>query len=39
MAHLLEKKTGYLEELGKFKAFTVSMGRLVQDNPETLLQL
>lgn len=36
MAHLLEKKAGYLKELGKFKAFTVSMGRLVQDNSETL---
>lgn len=33
MAHLLEKKAGYLEELGKFKAFNVSV---VQNNPETL---
>ena len=38
-AHLLERKTGYVEELGKFKTLHVSLGSLVQNNPGFTLGL
>lgn len=34
--YLLEKKTGYSQELGKFTARNVSVGRLVQNDAEIL---